>query len=109
MGEIRCDLCGVRIFEEDKRFKVSIDVEAIRVDGDEDDCPDHEELMREFDRNLGFPLFDDPDFLGEFDEDVIDERYYIFNMCEDCKDRYVRDPLTRKSKSRTKLMWQSSN
>jgi len=80
-----CDIWGVCL--DDRRYVVKVDVspafdpEAI---SEEDLDTDHLEAIADL-------------LAGEADEDPIDEstHQYRFDLCQNCRDNYCRDPLNK--------------
>ena len=89
-----CDVCRKQInSESEERFRVLIDVEQMRPGEDDSDL--------------------DNDFSGEFDAfhlglDEAEEgdifRSFKFDLCRNCAEIYVADPLARKLPRRLRFM-----
>ena len=76
-----CDLCGRVISRFEKRYRVLIFVEARPADrDDDDDSPDSREDW----------LFDEDE--EELEDDPLN-RDFTLDLCGQCANLYVRDPL----------------
>ena len=89
-----CDMCGKSIdSENDERFRVLIDVEQMQP-GDDDsdldvDLPDE------------IP-FDELDRIPENEEGFF--KSFKFDLCPECAETYLQDPLSRKLPRRMRFM-----
>ena len=81
-----CDLCGCPIGSEEVRFEVKIEVRVAGVcpeedDEDDDEGPDLEEILEEAEEREG--------------EDGDVYRVFRYDLCCDCHQAYLSDPLSR--------------
>ncbi|MCX7704613.1 MAG: hypothetical protein N2234_11070 [Planctomycetota bacterium] len=76
MIHFTCDICGKRIAEEQRRYRVTIEVES--RDPCEEEC-DEEEFFEEDSET--------------YEEDERDYHQFRFDLCEDCAASYIANPL----------------
>jgi hypothetical protein len=89
MFHFTCDLCGKELRAGEDRYVVKVEVFAARDPGELTEADldaDHLEEVSQLLQELG----DDPDALAE----PASQRLR-FDLCPDCRCRYVRDPLPR--------------
>ena len=87
-----CDMCGRKINKEtDERSRIMIDVELILPGEEESD------FDSDFDED-----FDDFGFESEDEEGYVQS--FKFDLCRDCAEIYMRDPLARKLPRRLRLL-----
>jgi hypothetical protein len=88
-------MCGRTINgENEERFRVLIDVEQMRPGEDDSDLDgDYAEDFDEFRLDS-----------GEDDGEENAFRSFRFDLCRDCAESYLRDPLARKLPGRLRLM-----
>ena len=88
-----CDMCGKPIdADQEERFRVLIDVEEMRPGEDDSDLTS--ELADEID-NL---------HLGADDEEDGVFHSYKFDLCRECAENYMNDPLARRTPRRMRFM-----
>jgi hypothetical protein len=92
-----CDICGKPINSEtDERFRVLVDIEQMRPGEDDSD------LESEFSEE-----FDDFDFeLNGVHTEKGEELFhsYKFDLCRNCAETYMNDPLAKKVSRRVRFM-----
>lgn len=88
-----CDLCGHRLDEQ--RFVVKLEV----VPAFDPDEIDEEDLDADNLQAVAEAL-DQMEAGGGFDVEDVDSKGFRFDLCPDCRRRYVQDPLGRKSLTR---------
>lgn len=88
-----CDMCGKPIdADQEERFRVLIDVEEMRPGEDDSDLTD--DLVDEIDDLQ----------LGADDEDAGLFHSYKFDLCRNCAESYMQDPLARRTPRRMRFM-----
>jgi hypothetical protein len=90
MLHITCDHCGKELRPGQEHFVVKIDVfaaqgpgELTEADLDEDHLEAVGELLRQMEDADGLPDPEPP------------SRHLRFDLCMDCRERYLRDPLSK--------------
>ena len=87
-----CDLCGkALLIEEEVRYEVNIEIKAA-FDSEEATTALHIDLQDEMSELI--------DLMEDIDSNEIENEVYKvfrFDLCNDCRRAYMKDPLFRKS------------
>ena len=92
MLHITCDQCGKELRSGDDHFVLKIEVfaahdpaELTEADFDEDHMEEVSQLLQEMEE------------MGEIEDVEPPSRQFRYDLCPECRKKYVRDPLSKES------------
>lgn len=103
MKHYSCDVCGRALAGSEPRFKAYIYIEPAEILEEDEEFDLSEDMFEDLDRLEDMLENVQPGYLDEYEE-----HRFIFDMCEECKEKYLADPLFRKKVQTEKMPFRAS-